>query len=397
MDKREANKDKVLQQLAQMEGMLPQEFGGETEVVPVSAIKGTGIDELLETILTYADLLELKANPERPANGTVMEAKKTEGRGIVVTCLVQDGTLRKGDNLIAGRAVCRVRMMFSDRGKPVQEAGPGTPIEVLGFDDVPEAGALFYSIEDESELKDILSDRERKAREKLGAVESHIPTDYQGVIKQLADQQIKDVKVIIKADTQGSLQVLKAEITKLATSEVRCRIIRDAVGAITTADVNLGFAERGGSCVIMGFGVIAETKARALAKEKGVDIRTHTIIYDLLNDMKVVMGGALEPEERENVIGMVEVRKVFRSSKLGNICGCFVEQGVVRRNAHVRLSRDGIVLWQGELSSLRRFKDDVKEVRENFECGIKLSGYDDVKDGDRLEVFEVEKIKRTLE
>ncbi|MCO5167188.1 MAG: translation initiation factor IF-2 [Planctomycetes bacterium] len=397
IDKANANKDRLLQQLAQIEGMLPQEFGGETEVVPVSAVKGQGIDELLETITTYAELLDLKANPERAANGTVLEAKKTEGRGIVVTALIQDGSLKKGDNIIAGRAWCRVRMMFNDRGKPVQVAGPGVPVEVLGFDEIPEAGDRFYSIQDEAELKDLLADRERRAREKAGTVEPHIPTDYAGVIKQLADKQVKEVRVIIKADTQGSLQVLKAEVNKLGNNEVRCRVIRDGVGAITTADVNLAFAERTGSCVIMGFGVIAESKARALAKERGIDIRTHSVIYDLLNDMKDVMGGALEPEERENVIGMVEIRKVFRSSKLGNIGGCFVEQGVVRRNAHVRLSRDGIVLWQGELASLRRFKDDVREVRENFECGIKLAGYDDIKDGDRLEVFEIERIKRTLE
>lgn len=397
IDKPNANKDKVLQQLAQIEGMLPQEFGGETEVVPVSAIKNQGIDALLETITTYAELLELKANPQRAASGTVLEAKKTEGRGIVVTALVQDGTLKKGDNIIAGRSWCRVRMMFNDRGKPVQQAGPGVPVEVLGFDEIPEAGDRFYSISDEDELKQLLAERERRARERATAGDSHIPTDYAGVIKQLADQQVKEVRVILKADTQGSLQVLKAELSKLGNSEVRCRVIRDGVGAITTADVNLAFAERTGTCVIMGFGVIAEAKARALAKERGVNIRTHNVIYDLLNDMKDVMGGALEPEERENVIGMVEIRKVFRSSKLGNIAGCFVEQGVVRRNAHVRLSRDGIVLWQGELASLRRFKDDVREVRENFECGIKLQGYDDIKEGDRLEVFEIERIKRTLE
>ena len=229
------------------------------------------------------------------------------------------------------------------------------------------------------------------------AVESTIPTDYAGVIQKLADKEIKEVRVVLKADTQGSLQVLKKEISSLATDEVRCKIIRDGVGGITTADVSLAFAERSGAVVICGFGVAVETKARALAKEKGVDIRTHTIIYDLLNDMKDVMGGALEPEERENVLGTVLVRKVFRSSKLGNIAGCFVEQGIVRRNASVRLSRDGIVRWQGELDSLRRFKDDVKEVRENFECGLKLRGFDDLKDGDRLEVFEIQKIKRTLE
>ena len=394
-DKPGANRPRVLQQLTSIEGMLPTEFGGTVDVVSCSAISGEGIDELLEHILFETEAMNLRANPSKQAVGTVLEAQKSQGRGIVATILVQDGTLQKGDLLLAGRSSGRVRSMFDENGKVVKEAGPGTPVEVLGLDEVPNAGDRFHVVEKEADLRAILDKRQADQRRSMAG--SSVPTDEAGVWQRLADKEIKEVRIVLKADTQGTLQVLKNEIGKLGTEEVRCRIIRDGVGQITTADINLAIAERTGQVAVIGFGVNADSNARSLAREHGIEIRTHRVIYELLKEIKDVMAGALEPEERENVLGQVEVRKVFKSSKLGNICGCFVEQGIVRRNAMVRLIRDGIVLWQGELSSLRRFKDDVSEVRENFECGIKLRNYDDVKDGDRLEVFEIQKIARTLD
>ncbi len=392
IDKKDANIQKVLQDLSQIEGMLPSEYGGEIEVVPVSAHTGQGIDELLETILTYTDLLELKANPNKRARGTVLEAKKTVGRGTVVTLLVEDGTLKQGDPILAGRHGGKVRRMINDLGATVKAAGPGTPVEVLGFDDVPDAGDRFYVVEKDADLKRILAERDDLARKTAGGFD-HIPTDEQGIWRALIEQEVKEVRLVLKTDVQGSLQVLKRELANLSTDEVRCKVIRDGVGGISTADVLLATAS---DAVVIGFGVTADAQARTLAREKNVEIRTYRIIYELLDGMREIMGGVLEPEEVEEVIGQVQVRKVFRSSKLGNIAGCFVESGVVRRNALLRLVRDGIILWQGPMDSLRRFKDDVKEVRENFECGIKLHGYDDLKDGDMLEVIEVKKIPRTL-
>ncbi|MDC3379258.1 translation initiation factor IF-2, partial [Planctomycetota bacterium] len=391
IDKANADVDKLLQGLTAIEGMLPQEFGGETEVARVSAIKGTGIDDLLETILAYAEILELKANPKLQARGTVLEARLDKGRGIVATVLVQDGTLRRGDSMLADHAGGRVRMMFDDNGKQTKEAGPSTPVEVLGLDKVPAAGSSFYTVAKDSDMKAILSERRAGAD---GPADTATPKSVGDVWRVLQEQEVKEVRAIVRADVQGSLQVLKREMTNLSTDEVKIRVILDGVGGVTTSDVQLAQASE---AVVMGFGVTAEPKARALAKELGVDIRTHRVIYTLLDDCKVVMGEALEPEEQENVLGSVEVRKVFKSSKLGMIAGCFVEDGIVRRDAQIRLVRDGIVLWQGGLDSLRRFKDDVKEVRENFECGIKLRNYDNIQSGDRLEVFEIKKIARTID
>jgi len=394
IDKKDANLQKLLTELSHIEGMLPQEYGGDVEVVPCSAITGEGVDELLETILTYAELLELKANPTKPARGTVLEAKKTVGRGIVVTLLVEDGTLEQGSPILAGTTGGKVRRMSNDLGKTLKTAGPGTPVEVLGFDDVPAAGDRFYVVEKDAEMKRILAERTDTARgkESTGAFD-HIPTDEQGIWRQLAAQDVKDVCVVLKADVQGSLQVLKRELMALSTDEVRCKVIRDGVGAISTADVLLATASE---AVVLGFGVTADGKARNLARDKNVEIRTYRVIYELLDGAREIMGGVLEPEEIEEVIGEVEVRRVFKSSRLGNIAGCFVSSGIVRRNAMLRLVRDGIILWQGPMDSLRRFKEDVKEVRENFECGIKLRGYDDIKENDLLEVIEIKQIPRTL-
>ncbi|MCA8924786.1 MAG: translation initiation factor IF-2, partial [Planctomycetes bacterium] len=395
IDKANANKEKVYTELSMIEGMQPRDYGGTLDVIPCSAITGEGIDDLLENILFEAEAMELKANPKQAAWGTVLESEKSTGRGIVATVIVQGGTLRKGDSILASRASGRARSLVNDLGKQIKEAGPGTPVEVLGLDEPPEAGEHFFALEKGENLKEILAKREQEERAKIDA--GDVPTDEAGVWQALAEQDIKQVFVVLKADTQGTLQVLKREIEKLATDEVRCKVIRDGVGGITSADINLALAERTGNVVVVGFGVAADGKGKRLAREKNIQIRTHRIIYELLSDLKDVMAGALDPEEREKALGTVDVRKVFKSSKLGNIAGCFVEQGIVKRNAQVRLVRDGIVLWEGELGSLRRFKDDVQEVRENFECGIRLKGYNDLREGDQLDVFEVEKIARTLD
>ena len=394
MDKKGTDTEKVLQGLSQIEGMLPSEYGGEIDVIPCSAATGKGVDDLLESILVHAEVLELKANPKKAARGTVLEAEKTVGRGIVVTLLVEDGTLLKGDTIICGQTGGKIRRMTNDQGKSVDKTLPGQPIEVIGIDDVPDAGDRFYIVED-GEAKSILAERkERALKAKATTGMDHIPTDQASIWGLLAKQEVKEVVVVLKADVSGSLQVLKRELANLSTEEVRCKVIRDGVGGISTADVLLATAD---NALVVGFGVSADGQARRLAKERGVDIRTYRIIYELIDGVKEVMAGQLDPEERENVIGQVSVRRVFKSSKVGNIAGCFVDQGIVRRKAQIRLVRDGIILWQGPMDSLRRFSEDVKEVRENFECGIKLRGYEDIKDADVFEVVEIEQIARTLD
>ena len=395
IDKKGTDRQKVMQGLSQIEGVLPEDYGGDTEVIGCSAITGEGIDDLLEAVTRYAELLELKANPKKPAKATVLEARKTTGRGIVVTALVQEGTLKKGNLVVAGGVGGKVRTLFDDNGKNMKSAGPATPVEILGFEDVPDAGDMLYVVKKDSDLKRVLAERREARLRGVGQTAfDHIPTDEQGIWTKLAGDEVKTVNLVLKADVSGSLQVLKRELAELSTDEVKCKIVRDGVGGLSTADVLLATAS---NSVMLGFGVTADAKARRLAREKQVEIHTFRVIYELLDGVKEIMAGALDPEERENVLGTVEIRKVFKSSKLGLIAGCFVESGICRRNAMVRLSRDGIILWQGELGSLRRFKDDVKEVRENFECGIVLRGYDNVKAGDSLEVFEIQKIARTLD
>jgi translation initiation factor IF-2 len=313
----------------------------------------------------------------------------------VATVLIQEGTLKKGDRIVAGQVGGKIRRLLDDTGKTLKKAGPAAPVELLGLEEVPVAGDPFYFVAKDSELKRIIAERrEERLRGIAENAFTHIPTDEGGIWDKLAQLDQKTVNLVLKTDVQGSLQVLKRELAALSTDEVSTKVIRDGVGGITTADVLLATAS---GSVCLGFGVTADTKARKLAREKQVEIHTYRVIYELIDGVREIMAGALDPEERENVLGQVQVRKVFKSSKLGNIAGCFVENGIVRRNAMIRLARDGIILWQGELSSLRRFKDDVKEVRENFECGIVLKGYDDVKENDIFEVFEIEKIARSLD
>ena len=394
IDKKGVTKDKVLTGLSQIDGMLPSEYGGEIDVIPCSAHTGQGVDDLLENVLTYAEVLELKANPKKAARGTVLEAKKTEGRGILVTLLVEDGTLKKGDTIVCGKTGGKIRRMNDDMGKQLKKAGPATPVEVVGIDDVPEAGDRFYVVTDK-EAKNIVAERKEKAlKEKASTGLDHIPTSQAEIWDLMREAEKKEVLVVLKADVSGSLQVLKRELSNLTTDEVKCRVIRDGVGGISQADVLLAAASE---AVVIGFGVTADNQARKVAKMRDVHIHTHRVIYELLDGVKEIMAGQLDPDEVEHVIGSVSVRKVFKSSKVGNIAGCFVDDGIVKRNAQIRLARDGIILWQGPMDSLRRFSEDVKEVRENFECGIKLRGYEDVREGDVFEVVEIEEVARTLD
>jgi translation initiation factor IF-2 len=393
IDKPNANTAKVMQQLA-AEGLNPVEWGGETEVIPVSALTGEGIDKLMETLSLTAEVMDLKANPNKAAKGTVLEAKKSEGRGIVATVLIEDGTLHRGDLMLCGRSFGKCKMMFSDRGKPVKEAGPGVPVEVLGLTEIPTAGDRIYVMEDEKKAREIIEQREDERR--LESATKRIGVSAENIWDQLGKADVTEVRLILKTDVSGSLEVLKNEIEKLSltSSEVRLRLLHAQVGTITTSDVIL--AEASKPCFIIGFTVTADPEAAALAREKALEIRTYKIIYELLDDLKKIMSGEIAPEEKEVVLGTVLIRQTFKSSKVGTIAGCVVEKGTVKRSGKARLNRDGIVIWEGDIESLKRFKEDVKEVKEGFECGLKLKGYDEVKEGDKVEVYEVQKIARSL-
>ena len=394
IDKPNAKPERVYQQLAG-EGLNPVEWGGETEVVPVSALTGDGIDKLLETLLLVSEIqVDPKANPTLPARGTVLEAKKTEGRGIVATLLVQDGTLHRGDLVLCGTSYAKVRMMFSDRGKPMKEAGPGTPTEIIGLSEIPAPGDQIFVLEDEKKAKEIVEQRLEQKR--LESVQKRVGVSAENIWDQLGKTEINEVRLILKTDVSGSLEVLKAEIEKLSqtSSEVRLRLLHSAVGTISMADVIL--AEASKPCFVIGFAVDPDTEAAALAREKAIEIRTYRIIYELLDDLKKIMSGEIAPEEKEVVLGTVLIRQTFKSSKVGTIAGCVVEKGTVKRSGKARLMRDGIVVWEGDIDSLKRFKEDVKEVKEGFECGIKLRGHDEVKEGDKLEVYEIQKVARSL-
>ncbi len=363
--------------------------------MPVSALTGDGIDKLLETLLLVSEIqVDPKANPTLPARGTVLEAKKTEGRGIVATLLVQDGTLHRGDLVLCGTSYAKVRMMFSDRGKPMKEAGPGTPTEIIGLSEIPAPGDQIFVLEDEKKAKEIVEQRLEQKR--LESVQKRVGVSAENIWDQLGKTEINEVRLILKTDVSGSLEVLKAEIEKLSqtSSEVRLRLLHSAVGTISMADVIL--AEASKPCFVIGFAVDPDTEAAALAREKAIEIRTYRIIYELLDDLKKIMSGEIAPEEKEVVLGTVLIRQTFKSSKVGTIAGCVVEKGTVKRSGKARLMRDGIVVWEGDIDSLKRFKEDVKEVKEGFECGIKLRGHDEVKEGDKLEVYEIQKVARSL-
>jgi len=391
MDKPEANPDRVKQELVAHE-VIPEEYGGDVPVVPVSAKTGAGVDDLLENVLLQAEVLELQAPAEGAAKGLVIEARLDKGRGPVATVLVTSGTLNKGDVVLAGASFGRIRAMLDETGRPIQSAGPSIPVEIQGLAEVPAAGEDVIVLGDERRAREIALFRQGKFRDvKLARQQA---AKLENIFEKMAEGEAnKTLSLIVKADVQGSQEALSHALQKLETDEVKVQIIHQAVGGINESDVNLASAS---GAVLIGFNVRADQQAKRVAEGNGVEIRYYNIIYDAVDDVKAAMGGLLSPEKREQAIGLVEIREIFRVSRVGNIAGCMVLDGVVRRNASVRLLRDNTVIWSGELDSLKRFKDDVREVKEGFECGLSLKGYDDIKIGDQLEVFEVTEVARTL-
>ncbi|MDR2000843.1 MAG: translation initiation factor IF-2 [Zoogloeaceae bacterium] len=390
IDKPAANPDRVRQELI-AENVVPEEYGGDSPFVPVSAKTGQGIDELLEQVLLQAEVLELKAPKNVPAKGLIIEARLDKGRGPVATMLVQSGTLRRGDVLLAGQVFGRVRAMLDENGKPVDEAPPSIPVEIQGLSDVPGAGDEAMVIVDERKAREIALFRQGKFRDVRLAKQQ--AAKLENMFEQMSEGEVKHLALIIKADVQGSQEALVHALTKLSTAEVKVDVIHAAVGGITESDVNLAEASK---AVVIGFNTRADAGARKAAENFGVDIRYYNIIYDAVDEVKAAMSGMLSPEKKENILGQVEIRQVFRISKVGAVAGCMVLSGIVRRNASVRVLRDNVVIHTGELESLKRFKDDVREVKEGFECGLNLRNFNDIKEGDQLEVYEIQEVARTL-
>lgn len=392
IDKPDANPDKVKQGLAGL-GLQPVDWGGDIEMVPVSAKQQQNLDTLLETVLLQADILELKASPTRRASGVVLEAKLDKGRGAVGTVLVQQGTLRVGDPFIVGQFYGKVRAMFSDRGEPVEEAPPATPVEVLGLQGVPQAGDSLQVVANIERAQDIANQRQQQARQA-----AMLKTTKRG-IESLGQAEIKELLVILKADVQGSVEVLKATLEKLSTEKVMVRVIRSGVGAIAESDVLLASATQADNTatavVIIGFNVRPEARVAEIAKQEEVDIRLHSIIYKVEEEIKAAMIGMLDAIEKEVILGKAVVQETFKVSRIGTIAGCRVTDGVIRRQAKARLIRDGVVIWEGDIATLKRFKDDVNEVRQGFECGISLVNFNDIKLEDEIEAFVIEKIAAT--
>ncbi len=390
IDKPGANPLRVKQQLASLE-LISEEWGGKTQFVETSAVTKKGINTLLERLLLESEILELKANPRNPARGVVLEAHLSEGRGVVANVLIQDGTLHQGDIILCGKTFGRARLITTDRGIEVREAGPTTPVAVADFSAVPEAGDKFYVVGDIQKAREIAQERQKKDRESALAKYQHVTLD--SLYSKIAEGKVKEIKVILKADYKGSVEVLKKALEELSTTEIKVKILHCGVGGITESDVLLADAS---DAIVIGFYVTTEDKARILAEDKGVDVRLYKIIYDATNEIKAAMEGMLEPESKEVVLGQVEIRLVYNISKFGNVAGCYVKTGKITRNSSVRLIRDAIIIYDGKLESLKIVKDDVKEVRAGFECGLKIANYNDIKVGDIVEAYEVQKFARSL-
>jgi len=391
IDKPDANVERVKRELAD-HGLIPEEWGGDVTMVEISAKKGIGIDDLLEMVLLQAELMELKANPDKPARGHVIEAKLDKGRGPVATVLVQEGTLREGDVYVCGTYSGRVRSMFNDRGQRITVAGPAWPVEVVGLSGVPNAGDDFVVLADEKQAKAVAEHRQVKQREKELTRTTKVTLEK--LYEQIKEGQIKEVNVILKTDVQGSLEAIADSLEKLSTPDVKVNLLHSGTGAISESDVMLASAS---NAIVIGFNVRSDVKALELAEQESVDIRYYDVIYQILNDIRDAMVGMLEPTFEENVIGRAEVRQTFHVSKVGTIAGCYVVSGKVERNAKVRVVRDGVVVYDGKIASLKRFKDDVKEVKSGFECGLTVDNFNDIKTGDILEAYEMVEIKPTLE
>jgi len=392
IDKPDANPNRVRQELTQ-QGLNAVEWGGDTEMVDVSAKKRENLETLLETILLTSDILNLKASTTRLASGVVLEAKLDRGRGAVATALVQQGTLRIGDPFIVGQIFGKVRAMFNDRGEQVTDAGPATPVEVLGLQGVPQAGETFQVVADVTRAQQISHHRQSVERQR-----TLVKTTKRG-IEALGETEVKELLVIIKADVQGSVEVLKSTLQKMSSERVKVKVIRSGVGAITESDVLLASATQASASssavVIIGFNVRPESRAGDLSKQENVDIRLHSIIYKVEEEIKAAMIGMLEKIEKEKILGKADVRETFRVPRVGVVAGCMVVDGIMKRNARARLIRDGVVTWEGNIASLRRFKEDASEVREGFECGIGLENFNDIKVADQIECYVIERVAAT--
>ncbi|MBK7333811.1 MAG: translation initiation factor IF-2 [Betaproteobacteria bacterium] len=390
IDKGDANPERVKQELV-AESVVPEEFGGDVQFIPVSAKTGQGIDTLLDAILLQAEVLELRAPRDAPARGIVIESRLDKGRGPVATVLVHSGTLKRGDVVLAGAVFGRVRAMTDENGKAIQQAGPAIPVEIQGLSDVPLAGEDVIALGDERKAREIALFRQGKFRDvKLAKQQA---AKLENMFDQMGEGAAKTLPMIIKADVQGSYEGLSQALTKLSTDEVKVNIVHAAVGGITESDVNLALASK---AVIIGFNVRADAQARKLAEGSGVQIRYYDVIYDAVDEVKAALSGLLTPEQKESRLGLVEVREVFRISKIGTVAGCMVVEGLVRRGSKIRVLRDSVVVHDGELDSLKRFKDDAREVKAGFECGLSLRGYNDIQKGDQLEAYEIVEITRTL-
>jgi translation initiation factor IF-2 len=390
MDKPSANPEKVMKDLADY-GLIPEKWGGSTLFAEVSAKQKKGIKELLELILLQAEMLELRANPDKPARGAIIEAKLDRGRGPVATILVQEGTLKTGDAFIAGSQFGRVRAMLNDKGQKIENAQPSLPVEVVGFSDVPEAGETFIVIPDERMARQISLHRQEKLREKELSKLSKVSLEE--LYDQIKQGEVKELSVIIKADVQGSIEAMGEALRKLSTEAVKVNILHEGVGGVTETDVNLASAS---NAIIIGFNVRPVTNAQGLAEMEHVDVRTYSVIYDAINDIKKALEGLLEPTYRERFLGRAQVIQVFNVHKVGMIAGSLVIDGKVVRGSHARLLRDNVIIYDGRISSLRRFKDDMKDCGEGLECGIGIENFNDVKLGDIIESYEVEEIRPQL-
>lgn len=390
IDKEDANPDQIKQELSKFE-VIPEDWGGDTQFVHVSAKTGEGVDTLLDSITLQAELLELKAVPEGAASGSVIESRLDKGRGPVATLLVQNGLLNKGDIILSGHEFGRVRAMLDENGKEIESAGPSIPVEVLGLSGTPNAGDEMIVVPDEKKAREIATFRQGKYREtKLAKQQASKLEDF---MSQMGEGETASLNIMIKADVQGSAEALSESLQKLSNEEVKVSIISSGVGGITESDVNLAMASNG---IVMGFNVRADASARKIVDDEGIDLRYYSIIYDVIDDVKAAISGMLSPEIREQIVGIAEVRDIFRSPKFGDIAGCMVSSGVVKRNNPIRVLRDNVVIYEGELESLRRFKDDVNEVKSGTECGIGVKNYNDVKAGDQIEVFERVEVARTV-
>ena len=390
IDKPNSNPDKIKEGLSNM-NLLVEDWGGKIQSHDISALKGDGVNELLEKVLLEAELLELKANPNKDASGTVVEAFLDKGRGYVSTILVQTGTLKIGDFVLAGKNSGKVKAMHDERGNEVKEAGPSTPISILGLDGAPQAGDKFSVFSDEREAKQIANKRTQLQREQTVRTQKHITLDEIG--RRIALGEFKELNIILKGDVDGSVEALTDSLQKLSTEEIQVNIIHKAVGAITESDVLLASAS---DAIVVGFNVRPMGNARQIADKEQIDIRTYSIIYDAINDVKDAMEGMLSPDFKEEITGLCEIRETFKISKIGTIAGCMVTKGKIVRNSEIRLIREGVVIFTGSLSSLKRFKDDAKEVTKGYDCGLQVKDYNDIKVGDEIEGFINVAIKKKI-